>query len=126
MSNQEETYECSAVIEFEYLEKLGLLDNIEFKYIKGYLPFDESHFIDFEWQHKCKLTQTKGSLMSNNMCDWDVKYKFTLENEKKNIKKTFSGVFENIHTTWYIDYIFMKIDTYCDSGRREREEETYE
>ena len=50
MKQQEETYECNAEVELEYLKKMDLLDNIEFKYIEGYLPFDEIPVIDFEWE----------------------------------------------------------------------------
>ena len=51
MNQQEETYELNAEIDFEYLIKMNLLDNIEFKYIEGYLPFEEIPVIDFEWEY---------------------------------------------------------------------------
>ena len=46
---QEETYEYCAEIEFEFLKKLGLLDNIQFKYIEEYLPFEDAAVIYFEF-----------------------------------------------------------------------------
>jgi len=114
MKQQEETYELTAEIEFEFLKKLGLLDNIQFKYIEEYLPFEDKAVIDFEWEGM------------DNGCEWEynVKYRFTLENEEKKIEKTFSGVIENINTSSYIALIFMELDEYYENQKEEEEDFT--
>ena len=115
MKQQEETYECNAEIDFEYLKKLDLLDNIEFKYIEGYLPFEEIPVIDFEWEY-----------MKNgcgNGYEYNVKYRFTLENEEKKLEKTFSGVLENINTSSYLAILFMELGEYYENQKEEEEEE---
>ena len=114
--NQQETYEYCAEIEFEFLKKLGLLDNIEFKYIEEYLPFEDKAVIYFEWEGM------------DNGCEWEynVKYRFTLENEEKKIEKTFSGVIENINTSSYIAYVFMELDDYFEDQQDTEEEEEEE
>ena len=116
MNQQEETYECNIQIEFEYLKKLDLLDNIEFKYIEGYLPFEDKAVIDFEWEGM------------DNGCEWEynVKYRFTLENEEKKIEKTFSGVLENINTSSYLAYVFMELGEYYENQQDTEEEEEEE
>jgi len=110
--NQQETYEYCAEIEFEYLKKLGLLDNIEFKYIEGYLPFEDIPVIDFEWE----------GMDCGNGYEYNVKYRFTLENEEKKLEKTFSGVIENINTSSYLAYVFMELDEYFEDQQEEEEE----
>jgi len=110
---QQETYECSAEIDFEYLKKLDLLDNIEFKYIEGYLPFEDIPVIDFEWE----------LIGNSNGYEYNVKYRFTLENEEKKIEKTFSGVLENINTSSYFAYLFMELGEYYENQQEENEEE---
>ena len=114
--NQQETYEYCAEIEFEFLKKLGLLDNIEFKYIEEYLPFEDKAVIYFEWEGM------------DNGCEWEynVKYRFTLENEEKKIEKTFSGVIENINTSSYLAYVFMELDDYFEDQQDTEEEEEEE
>ena len=113
MKQQEETYELNAEMEFEYLKKLGLLDNIEFKYIEGYLPFEDIPVIDFEWELKD----------NSNGYEFNVKYRFTLENEEKKIEKTFSGIIENINTSSYFALIFMELREYYETQQEEEEEE---
>ena len=113
MKQQEETYECNAEVELEYLKKMDLLDNIEFKYIEGYLPFDEIPVIDFEWE----------LIGNSNGYEYDVKYRFTLENEEKKLEKTFSGVLENINTSSYLAYIFMELGEYYETQKEEEEED---
>jgi len=112
-NKQEETYECNAEIEFEYLKKLDLLDNIEFKYIEGYLPFEEFASIDFEWE----------LINNSNGYEFNVKYRFTLENEEKKIEKTFSGVLENINTSSYFAIVFMELGEYYEDQQDTEEEE---
>ncbi len=114
--NQQETYECNAEIEFEYLKKLDLLDNIEFKYIEGYLPFEEFSSIDFEWE----------LINNSNGYEFNVKYRFTLENEEKKIEKTFSGVLENINTSSYFAIVFMELGEYYEDQQDTEEEEEEE
>jgi len=104
-NKQEETYEC--------LKKLGLLDDIEFKYIEGYLPFEDIPVIDFEWE----------LIGNSNGYEYDVKYRFTLENEEKKIEKTFSGVLENINTSSYLAYLFMELGEYYETQQDTEEEE---
>tara|TARA_R110001599_G_scaffold105412_8_gene266637 strand:- start:3385 stop:3993 length:609 start_codon:yes stop_codon:yes gene_type:complete len=111
--NQQETYEYCAEIEFEYLKKLGLLDNIEFKYIEGYLPFEDIPVIDFEWE----------LINNSNGYEFNVKYRFTLENEEKKLEKTFSGVIENINTSSYFAIYFMELREYYEDQQEEEEEE---
>ena len=74
MKQKEETYEYCAEIEFEFLKKLGLLDNIQFKYIEEYLPFEDKAVIYFEWEGMAECV---------SMWEYNVKYRFTLENEEK-------------------------------------------
>jgi len=116
MKQQEETYEYSAEIDFEYLKKLDLLDNIEFKYIEGYLPFEDFSVIDFEWE----------IINNSNGYEYNVKYRFTLENEEKKIEKTFSGVLENINTSSYFAIIFMELGEYYENQQETEEEEEEE
>jgi len=113
MKQQEETYEYCAEIEFEFLKKLGLLDNIQFKYIEEYLPFEDKAVIYFEWE----------GMDCGNGYEYNVKYRFTLENEEKKIEKTFSGIIENINTSSYLAYVFMELDEYFEDQQEEEEEE---
>mgnify|MGYP003145730390 CR=1 FL=1 len=116
MNQQEETYELNAEIDFEYLIKMNLLDNIEFKYIEGYLPFEEIPVIDFEWEY-----------MKNgcgNGYEYNVKYRFTLENEKKKLAKTFSGVIERINTSSYMSIMLLELQDYIYQDTEEEEEES--
>jgi len=108
---QQETYECKAEIDFEYLKKLDLLDNIEFKYIEEYLPFEDFSVIDFEWE----------LINNSNGYEYNVKYRFTLENEEKKLEKTFSGVLENINTSSYLAILFMELGEYYENQKEEEE-----
>mgnify|MGYP004215568625 CR=1 FL=1 len=114
IQQQEETYEYCAEIDFEYLKKMNLLDKKEFKYIEEYLPFEDIPVIDFEWE----------GIDCGNGYEYNVKYRFTLENEKKKLEKTFSGVIERINTSSYLAYIFMELGEYYENQQEENEEES--
>ena len=75
--------------------------------------FEEFSSIDFEWE----------LINNSNGYEYNVKYRFTLENEEKKIEKTFSGVIERINTSSYLAYVFMELDEYFEDQQEEEEEE---
>jgi len=48
---EENTYAIHIECDLDYLVRLDLLDNIPFKYIKDYLPFEEIPVVDFEYTY---------------------------------------------------------------------------
>ena len=111
--SQEKTYTYDLEIPITYLIQLNLLNDISFKYIEEYLPFDES-CVDFEWEGV------------SNGCEWefDIHYKFTLYNFKKNLEKVFIGEINNINTSSPNALIFMELrEIYDESFSNEENDE---
>jgi hypothetical protein len=113
---EENTYEYYIECEFDYLVRLGLLDNIPFKYIKDYLPFEEIPVVDFEYA------------CLGNGCAWefDVAYKFTLSYNEGKEDKIFTGKIEGINTSSPNAIIFMELGEYTNFNADEEEDEEEE
>jgi len=99
---KENEYYYNVECELNILSELGLLDDIPFKYIKDYLPLEETSFVDFEYQYL------------NSGCGWEfsIKYRFTLDYNNDKDCKTFTNKIENINTSSAFALVFSQLSDY--------------
>jgi len=110
---EENTYAINIECDLDYLVRLDLLDNIPFKYIKDYLPFEEIPVVDFEYSYL------------DNGCAWefDITYRFTLYYNEGKENKIFTGKIEGINTSSPNAIIFMELGEYTNDNEEEEDEE---
>lgn len=106
---EENMYVNNVECELDHLLRLGLLDNIPFKYIKDYLPLEDIPVVDFEYTYL------------NNGCAWefDVRYRFTLYYNDDKDCKTFTGKIEGINTSSSNAIVFSQLDEYIEEEDEE-------